>query len=337
MLASPWTTRFGSIGFNSDGHGGRAGGPSLVFDPGPISVRVDWGGADVTDPGLAQIQTYGGSPTAETLTPSWFYDDGSYAIRVVGLFPGDIRVVERFGVVMQADATTGLLATANGGTDHLLVGGLGADTLFGAGGDDRLFAAAKAGGSGGDILAGGAGNDVLSGSYGIEATAETLAGGVGDDTLSGGMGNDLLSGGVGNDLLSAGGDGIGNDADRILGGIGADTIFGGAGRDVIFCGIDADADEIRFFRATDYGDVIRQFTPGTDRIVLLPLGGLGLDAGRFVGSAAEMTDAGAWLVYQSGTGRLLLDMDGSDPGRWVQIARLPDAPALTFADLVFAV
>ncbi|MES2339452.1 MAG: calcium-binding protein [Pseudomonadota bacterium] len=107
-------------------------------------------------------------------------------------------------------------------------GGLGNDTLFGAGGIDRLL-----GGDGddtldgegdGDILDGGAGTDTL---YGRAGT-DVLDGGIGDDILWGGDDADRLHGSAGQDVLH------GDDGDDSLdGGDAADTIDGGAGSDTV--------------------------------------------------------------------------------------------------------
>ncbi|ADG11912.1 calcium-binding protein [Caulobacter segnis] len=126
------------------------------------------------------------------------------------------------------------------GGDDSLEGGDGADTLIGGDGDDTLDGGAGAdtlqGGSGADILIGGAGNDTLDGGSGNDtltggAGADTLTGGRGDDTLDGGAGADVLVGGVGKDILIGGaGD------DTLTGGAGADTLSGGSGADVFVFG-----------------------------------------------------------------------------------------------------
>jgi Ca2+-binding RTX toxin-like protein len=279
------------------------------------------------------MQAYPGSTALQT----WFFDDGSYTIVVRATFAAEPAKVVRFGVGVAADATSGQ-AVAGTPRSDLLVGGIGADTLTGGGGKDILIGAVKAGSTDGDRLLGGAGADLLLGGYGIEVTADTLVGGNGDDTLSGGMGNDVLQGGAGNDFLSAGGDGSGPDLDRLVGGTGADTLAGGAGRDTILCGADTEADDIVFYRPGDFGDVIRQFTPGLDAVILHPLAGLQLDASRFFDDAAEITGSGAWLLYEGATGRLLLDAAGTGPANPVMIARFVDLPtrglSLGFDDLV---
>jgi Ca2+-binding RTX toxin-like protein len=146
--------------------------------------------------------------------------------------------------------------TAADGTETLLVGDEGAETLRGGTGSDWLY-----GGGGGDALSGGAGNDILffdaadtidggdgfdiaivTGEAGVTVDlgavhVEGVVGGNGADRLTGteraeylggGAGNDTLDGGAGNDTLVGG---AGND--RLTGGAGADIIYGGSGNDTL--------------------------------------------------------------------------------------------------------
>ncbi|MFW2545014.1 Hint domain-containing protein [Primorskyibacter sp. 2E107] len=101
---------------------------------------------------------------------------------------------------------------------NVFYGGLGADTLDGAGGDDSLF-----GEQGMDSILGGAGNDYIDGG----SEDDSLSGGTGSDTMLGGSGNDTLTGGAGADRLDGG-----EGDDTILAGAG-DTVIGGDGDDVI--------------------------------------------------------------------------------------------------------
>jgi hypothetical protein len=78
--------------------------------------------------------------------------------------------------------------------------------------------------------------------------------------------------------------------------------------------------------------VIFGFEAGTDKIWLdwLPP----MDPSRFIASAAEMTDNGAWIIYDA-LGRLFVDYNGTDAGGRTLIARLDGTPALSFGDLMF--
>jgi Ca2+-binding RTX toxin-like protein len=90
------------------------------------------------------------------------------------------------------------------------------------------------------------GNDVLFGT----GNSDTLTGLAGSDRLSGLGGADLLYGGAGNDTLR-GGDG----QDLMSGGTGRNILVGGAGNDLFVL------DKAGF-------DIVRDFTPGKDKLVL---------------------------------------------------------------------
>jgi Ca2+-binding RTX toxin-like protein len=105
---------------------------------------------------------------------------------------------------LQADVIIGVLdlTLTTGGAFKHVIGGLGADEIYGnsnncilEGGDGIDFISA---GTGADTLYGGAGNDTLLGGNG----ADVLFGGAGNDTLGGGNGDDRLIGGAGDDYLS---------------------------------------------------------------------------------------------------------------------------------------
>lgn len=183
-----------------------------------------------------------------------------------------------------------------------------ADFLAGDGGNDTLI-----GNGGNDLLDGGAGND-------------TLNAGDGNDLLNGDTGNDKLVGGTGDDLLNGG---AGNDS--LDGGTGTDTLRGGTGKDnfLFNSALDGKIDTILDFNPTD--DTIKlenkYFTSLTTTGTL--------DAGSLVlGTTAS--DNNDFILYNSKTGALYYDADGSGSGVAVQIALLGTAahPTLTNADFV---
>lgn len=171
----------------------------------------------------------------------------------------------------------------------------------------------------GDDLAGGAGNDYLVGNAG----ADLLAGGTGQDRLYAADGDDILRGGGGRDVLD-GGDG----ADRLNGGAGADLLTGGAGADTFV---------VRRIPGGGQADTITDFSIGEDRIAI-GARAFGLDKGALdasvfhIGSTAA--DAADRILYNTATGALLFDADGSGAGAAVQIASLGTGLALTAADIL---
>jgi cysteine-rich repeat protein len=106
--------------------------------------------------------------------------------------------------------TTGDDTINAGGGNDLVCGDAGNDTIYGEGQDDDLW-----GDDGNDVLDGGGGADILRG----RAGNDELRGGGGADTLNGGAGYDTLRGEGGNDDL----DGQADDDNCDGGGQGGDT------------------------------------------------------------------------------------------------------------------
>jgi Ca2+-binding RTX toxin-like protein len=246
------------------------------------------------------------------------------------------------------------------GAGDVIYGGLGNDTAIGGSGGDRFVATLNDG------------NDRYFGLVGVEtydlsetsapatvhlqngtATSaqtgsdllfaiENVIGSSGDDTIRGSGANNRLDGGGGNDLIEAGG-----GKDMLLGGGGNDRLNGGSGVDWLDGGTDADiltggqgADVFAFSTALGASniDTIVDFSVPSDVIQLdtaifsaIAVGGLAADAFH-VGSAAA--DAEDRIVYNSATGALYYDADGSGSGAAIQFAKLAASLALTQADFV---
>ncbi len=189
---------------------------------------------------------------------------------------------------------------------NLLLGGAGDDTVRGNGGADTLR-----GGEGRDWLGGGAGHDSLLG--GLDA--DTLIGGAGNDFLEGGPGADVLRGGAGNDTLVGGG-----GLDRLIGGDGADTF--------------------RIIGPRSGRDRIEDFSSGVDVIEVLAATFDGLTPGelaaeRFAANAGgAATEAFSQLCYDTTTGQLFWDANGTEAGGRTLIAVLSNAPVLTASDIM---
>ena len=193
-----------------------------------------------------------------------------------------------------------------GSGDDLLKGGNGNDTLEGETETDTLE-----GGRGADILVGGDGDDLLKGERGADTLqggdgADTLEGGRGKDSLVGGNGADILQGGRGADFLSGG-----NDQDLLVGGKGLDILTGGNGDDT-------------FAAQKGKGiDTITDFAPGED---VLQLRGFDNDTLRAefssVSSPGDVAGEDALIIYDSSSGLVYYNPDGSTSGDEQAIAQL---------------
>ncbi|WP_414579066.1 calcium-binding protein [Anabaena sp. CCY 9402-a] len=201
--------------------------------------------------------------------------------------------------------------------DNFLIGGGGDDFIQGGGGDDYLF-----GGVGDDLLWGEDGNDTLSGESG-------------DDRMYGHAGQDVLIGGTGNDFL--------------VGGLENDTLTGGTGRDSFVFGEFLWGYSARPATISDLGvDTITDFTPGIDKISLnkdstfsvlrsMPLLEGFSNASDFaeVTSDAAAATSGAYIIYNSGNGKLFYNQNGASAGfgsggHFATLSGTPDIAASDF-------
>jgi serralysin len=242
------------------------------------------------------------------------------------------------------------------GTGNLLAnsitGGAGADSLAGAAGNDTLI-----GGSGNDVLNGGTGVDKMAGGLGDDTYFVDNAGdvaneaaGAGTDTVrttllsktlganlenlafigsgnftgSGNTLNNVITGSAGNDTLSGG---AGNDT--LNGGAGNDRLTGGTGLDSFLFNQPLNAltnvDNILDFSVVDDTVLL-------SHLVFTALGPVGtLPAGEFF-TGATAGDAGDRILYDSSTGALRYDSDGTGAAAPVQFAHLTSGLALTNSD-----
>ncbi len=236
-----------------------------------------------------------------------------------------------------------LNGTGNG-AHNTLVGNRGANTLAGLRGNDLLD-----GGAGRDRMEGGPGNDtyfvdratdvvveraregddvVFSAvSYRLPANVEGLAllgsnnsTGTGnglDNVLLGNGGNNVLSGGGGDDLVVAG--------------EGMDLLLGGAGSDA-FAFL---ADQMEFDL---YADIIGDFTPGKDLIVLdsgyfASLTPGELLAGNFA-VIGDAPDGDNYVLFDAIDGMVYYDPTGGDPGGAVPIVLIDNGALTTAGDFL---
>lgn len=217
----------------------------------------------------------------------------------------------------------------------------GADKLYGENGNDILT-----GGTGSDLLSGGKGSDRLLGGIGNDTADYANAGskvtvnlnlvaaqdtlGAGTDTLNGVESligsnfNDRLIGSVEANTLS-GGKGL----DTLRGGAGDDTLNGGAGADKLSGGRDQDTfvfdksalgsiDQVLDFSSAD--DVLR-----LDNRLFTRLAEGALRAGNYHESSNGLAhDANDFINYNTRTGALSYDADGTGSAAPVQFATLFD-------------
>lgn len=138
------------------------------------------------------------------------------------------------------------------------------------------------------------------------------------------------------------------DFDAAIGSAQADTFFGssrpdlfrgGAGIDYFLTGPGEDI--IAIDTLAEAGDTVADFNPGVDAVAFSRLGVTG-DAGFDISTAgafisgvapAPTLDSGTFL-YNSTTGALTFDADGTGPGAAVPFLQLTGAPALTTSDFL---
>lgn len=325
-------TLYGRAG--NDSLDGQAGNDSMYGGAGDDNYYVDSTGdvvAESANAGIDTVTSYASSYSLGAYIENLYLTDAG-GTPITGV--GNILANTIIGNTL-ANALSGLggndTISAHAGNDTVN-GGDGNDTLSGDDGDDLLD-----GGNNDDGLHGGNGNDTLYGRSGNDQLYgdddnDTVYGGDGDDYNSGGNGNDLIDAGNGNDN-SSGDDG----ADVIYGRNGQDRIDGGLGVDALWGGNDADT----FVFSTALGggniDTIGDFSVVDDTIelrhvIFTAAGNVGvLDAGAFVtGSAAA--DADDRIIYDSTTGALYYDDDGTGGDAAVQFATLSTGLSLTHDD-----
>jgi len=247
----------------------------------------------------------------------------------------------------------------------------GNDSIFGLGGNDNMLGGAGNdflnGGLGNDTMRGQIGNDTyvvnapgdnvieLAG-QGIDtiissiSTSLNVAGrlAVENLTLTGtavvgvgnGLSNTIFGDAMGNNLIGLGG------SDRLFGGVGADVLQGGVGNDFHNGGTGVDQiitgsgfDTILFNAPLGIAnfDRVLDFAPVFDTMQLENSVFVGLTAGAFlpatdfhIGAAAA--DASDRIIYNSATGNLFFDVDGTGGIGQVLFADLASGLAMTASD-----
>jgi serralysin len=243
------------------------------------------------------------------------------------------------------DGGDGSDSLLGGNGNDLLDGGAGNDSMTGGAGNDRYVVQSstdkviEASGGGADSVSSGINYTLPSHVEKLTLTANTAISGTGNtssNTITGNSVNNSLVGGDGNDTLY-GMDG----ADTLSGGNGRDLLEGGTGNDVLTGG--AGLDIIRWGSAPNPAgnvDSIKDFLPADDALqlengVFLKLTTTGpLNASFFrASSTGTAADSNDHVVYETDTGKLFYDADGSGAGAALLLATLTGAPSLTSADI----
>ena len=346
-------------------------GSNDILDGSDGDDLLDGGdGDDLLDGGDGDDFLYGGSSGIDTLNGGlgndiYIVDRTDDIIINEDSDAGSDTVISSVSWTL-GDSLEGLILTGNDAIDgtgnelnnyiagnssaNYLFGGEGNDFLTGADGDDTLE-----GSAGTDTLEGGAGNDlyivggddVIIESDGLTVGIDTVESfdtwtlgdslenlvlrgfalnGTGnelDNTITGNDSNNILSGKRGNDtLLGGGGD------DRIVGGVGDDILTGGDGAD-------------RFFRwrSSTGVDTITDFQVGEDLLYFSAKGfGGNLVKGGVLGEeqfslGISATSESNRFIYDTDTGNLFFDIDGTGDSEQVQIATVSSGLALSNADI----
>lgn len=245
---------------------------------------------------------------ADSAEVEWLATTAPRGLAAINLFGND------FAQVITGNAGANMLSDG---------GGPGADTLLGLGGDDIYLISnsrttiVETRGQGGADRVMSAVSFALAFDDDIEVLGTNLTTGIAAIHLNGNQLGQTLIGNAGSNRL----DGMG----------GADTLTGWGGADSFVFSTALGAANI---------DRITDFQAGTDKIMLndavfagLALGGLPAGAFRasLSGFAADSTDR---IIYETDTGRLYFDRDGTGAAGSVLVALLQPGLALGFADFV---
>jgi serralysin len=209
---------------------------------------------------------------------------------------------------------TGRFDGVGNASDNIITGGTAAGELVGLGGNDT-YVVRNVGDS--IVEAAGGGTDTVQTALSFyrlnAANVENLTyTGLGSFTGIGNAGNNVITGGARADFLFAG--------------AGTDTLVGGAGADLFF-----------FDTAVNGIDAISDFTSGSDRMAFnqsvfthTPTFALVQGAGAQVATTTNST-----FLFNSTTGVLSFDADGTGAGAAIDIVTLSPGLTMTTADFVF--
>jgi len=254
----------------------------------------------------------------------------------VGPWPGTLAATDI--VVIGTGSPSGSVVNGTSGPDTLS-GTAGDDTINGFDGND-LFLAGSTGGN--DVINGGAGRDSIefreraTSAVTVDFVAGTITGGS-SGTITFSSIERVLTGSF-NDTLTGNG-----AAQTLTGQGGSDTIWGAGGADTLWGATGTDAFVFREM-GTANADRISDFASGSDKLhlddaaftAIGAMGNFGAADARFkANSSGTATDTNDRVVFNTSTGQLYYDADGSGSGAAAQlIATVQTGASVASADIV---
>ncbi len=318
------------------------------------------GGNSISGTGNSANNQITGNTAANTLS------GGTAADTLIGGAGNDTYIVDNTGDRITENANSGtdtvqasISYTLGSNLENLLL--TGSNPINGTGNTannqitGNTAANTLSGGTGADTLIGGAGNDIYvvdntgdritenanSGTDIVQASVSyTLGSNLENLLLTGGNAlngtgnaiNNQLTGNNGNNTLNGSG-----GADTLIGGAGNDTLIGGGGNDTLTG--NAGLDRFTFNNKNEGIDLITDFIVVDDTIAVSRTGfGGGLTLGTLQASqfviGTGATTAAHRFIYNSSTGGLFFDADGTGATAQVQIANLTTGLGLTNNDIL---
>jgi|GEM_PF-2022034 len=248
--------------------------------------------------------------------------DSSVGFSLAGLYVERLTLSGNAAIDGTGNSFANILTGNNAA--NTLNGGAGADEMKGMGGDDR-YIVDNAGDKVSETATGG--RDTVESSVSFSLAGQyievlRLTGSAAIDGTGNNQANNLYGNAAANTLSAAGGD------DKLFGGAGSDMLTGGTGADRFVFDTPLNAatnvDKILDFTVAD--DTIE-----LDRSIFTGIAGGTLGASAFVtGTAAA--DANDRIVYDSATGNIWYDADGSGAGAAMMFANVSAGTMLTNAD-----
>ena len=215
--------------------------------------------------------------------------------------------------------------TGNGAA-NVIDGGAGADVMEGKEGDDRYLVDNV----GDKVLeAANGGTDTVEASVSFSLAGQyvevlKLTGNAAINGTGNGQANSIYGNGAANVIDAGGGD------DRLFGGVGKDVLTGGAGADRFIFDAPLNAatnvDKITDFSSADDGIYL-------ETAIFTAIGNGALASGAFAAGTAA-ADSSDRIVYDSASGNIWYDADGSGSGAAILFASVSAGTALTAADFI---